>query len=478
MLNMSVNLNSTENTRTTANSRRTERLRLSPGEPLNSARKFAEQHFTANNTLKLRHQHGDFLRWSGSCYLAQEEAALRAAIYSFLDAAVARDPRTGRWGPFNPTKHKVDVVLDALKSHAHLAASTISPSWLVDQGEPMASEIVSCSNGLLHLPTRDLLPQTPKFFTRNALPLPYLADAPAPTEWLAFLDKVWPNDPQSIAVLQEIFGYFLTSDTRQQKLFLLVGPPRSGKGTIGRVLTELLGRHNICSPTLASLAERFGLQPLIGKSAAVIGDARLGGQANQQTIAERLLSVSGEDPMDVDRKHQLVWTGRLIARFFIISNELPPLNDASGALASRFIILRLTKSFLGKEDTGLTARLLKELPGILQWAIDGWARLAQRGRFEQPASADSHVAALNDLSSPIKMVLNDKCVIDADLHIECGRLYGAWVQWCAENGHKNTGSSARFGSHLSAVLPNIRTIRPNPGGSKQRPRCYAGIGLR
>jgi putative DNA primase/helicase len=52
-----------------------------------------------------------------------------------------------------------------------------------------------------------------------------------PLEWLSFLARLWPDDAQSIDALQEIFGYVLTSDTSQQKAFLIVGPPRSGKGT-------------------------------------------------------------------------------------------------------------------------------------------------------------------------------------------------------------------------------------------------------
>ena len=56
-------------------------------------------------------------------------------------------------------------------------------------------------------------------------------------------------------LLQEWVGYLLTQDTRQHKILLIVGPPRSGKGTIGRVLRELLGHENVVGPTLSSLGE-------------------------------------------------------------------------------------------------------------------------------------------------------------------------------------------------------------------------------
>jgi putative DNA primase/helicase len=59
--------------------------------------------------------------------------------------------------------------------------------------------------------------------------------------WLDFLNDLWPDDAESIDTLQEIAGYLLTARTDLQKFFMIIGPPRSGKGTIIRVLTALLG---------------------------------------------------------------------------------------------------------------------------------------------------------------------------------------------------------------------------------------------
>jgi putative DNA primase/helicase len=180
------------------------------------------------------------------------------------------------------------------------------------------------------MPTRELYPATPDFWSYNALDFDFQPDAAEPEEWLSFLQQLWSDDQRnldikSIDTLQELFGYCLTADTSQQKIFLFVGPKRSGKGTIGRVLTRLLGQANVASPTLQSLCGNFGLQPLIGKSAALIGDARIGQRHDQAAIAERLLSISGEDAITIDRKNLLAWTGRLGVRFVILTNELPRL---------------------------------------------------------------------------------------------------------------------------------------------------------
>ncbi len=54
--------------------------------------------------------------------------------------------------PFQPTAHKVADVLDALKAATHIPATMTSPAWL--DGSVAADEYVSCTNGLLHIPTR------------------------------------------------------------------------------------------------------------------------------------------------------------------------------------------------------------------------------------------------------------------------------------------------------------------------------------
>ena len=241
-------------------------------------------------------------------------------------------------------------------------------------------------NGLVHLPSvidgkPAIRPHTPKYFSLSAVDYDFVGNALPTPKWFEFLRQLWPNseDGENIDALQEWMGYCLTSDTRQQKILMLIGPKRSGKGTIARVLHALVGSANTCSPTLSSLGTNFGLWPLLGKSIAVISDARLGGRSDIAAIVERLLSISGQDPQTIDRKNLPPITCTLPTRFVIMSNELPRLHDTSGALVSRLIILRFTQSFYGQEDPELTNKLLAELPGILHWAIVGWKRLKQFG---------------------------------------------------------------------------------------------------
>jgi hypothetical protein len=135
----------------------------------------------------------------------------------------------------------------------------------------------------------------------------------------------------------------------------------------------------------------------------------------------------------------------------------------SGALASRFIVLLLTKTFFGREDQTLTGKLLTELPGILNWATEGWRRLSDRGYFVQPRSALDAVQQLEDLSSPIMAFVRECCEIGPFCSVGIDELYQAWCGWCAEQGQDHPGVKQTFGRNLLAVIPGLRPIRPRDG---------------
>jgi putative DNA primase/helicase len=302
-----------------------------------------------------------------------------------------------------------------------------------------------------------------------------LLDAKPPEEWLEFLDSILPDDREQIELIQEWFGYCLTPDTSQQKALLLLGPPRSGKGTIARVLTRLLGVANVAGPTLSSLGGPFGLWTLVGKMLAIVSDARLSGRTDQAIVTERLLSITGEDFLTIDRKMIHPVTLRLISRVMVLSNELPKLADSSGALSNRFLITSLERSFLGEEDTGLEDRLMAELPGILLWSIAGWRRLKARGRFIQPSAGEEIRRELNDLASPIGAFIRDLCRVNVGASETVVDLYEAWLAWCASQGRHATTEKNVFGRDLRAAIPGVTTRQKRDG--ELVARRFEGVGL-
>jgi putative DNA primase/helicase len=446
-----------------------ERLFPPPSDPLPVARKLVAARYAHEGGLTLHHWRGGWWGWRRSHWIELEVGAIRQDAYTFTEHAIYLDDR-GQSNPWQPTRHKIGDALEALAAVTHLDERVNQPAWIEGDG-PM---VVATDNGLLDLEHRQLLPHSPNFFNQTAVPFAYDPEAPAPERWLAFLAQLWPDDPEAIDALAEFFGYVISGRTDLHKILLIVGPTRGGKGTIARILGKLIGPANVAGPTLSSLGYDFGLAPLLGRPLAVISDARLDASRDASVVVERLLAISGEDTITVNRKYRDQWTGKLPTRFLMISNELPRLGDASGTIANRFVALLLRESWLGREDLTLEPTLTLELSGILNWALAGLDRLTSQGRFSRPASTDEAVLALQDLASPVAAFVREACVTGSAYEISISVLFGRWKAWAEANGNR-AGSTQTFGRNLRAVVPALRVARPRSGD--ERERVYQGITL-
>jgi putative DNA primase/helicase len=444
----------------------------SPQVPMDVARLFVAKCCTYDGILTLRHWRGGWWRWRPSHWSEVEDRAVRSLLYQFTEKAIYDTGKTlARWAP---TRRKIGDLFEALAAICILPNDFDQPSWLDGRSSGM---IVAVANGLLDVERRRLMPHTPQFFNQTAVPFDYDPNAPEPARWRDFLDMLWPTEPAAIDVLGEWFGYVISGRLDLHKILLMVGPTRGGKGVIARILTALIGRANAAGPTLNSLGGEFGLAPLIGKSLAIISDARFVGK-NGAVVVERLLSISGEDTLTVNRKYRDQWTGKLPSRLHVISNELPRLGDASTAIVGRIVLLPLSLSLLGKEDHGLEPRLQTEMSGILNWALDGLQRLADNGnRFTQLAIADEAITTMRDLASPVAAFVREQCVRGAQKRVEVETLYTAYKQWC-ETTENPKASKHVFGRDLRAAVPTVRKIRPEDESGKKRPYVYTGIAER
>lgn len=339
-------------------------------------------------------------------------------------------------------------------------------------------ETLALKNCMLNVRTKETRDLTNRWFSRTRSNVEWEGTSAQCPNWIAFLSDVFAHDMTSALILRMWFGLCLTTDTSFQKILTMVGPPRSGKGTIVRIQQSLMGESSVVSLSLGDLAREFGLEKLIGSPVAVMPDVRFGSRENISDAIERLLSISGEDEIRIARKYQSDWSGQLPTRLIMASNEMPRLPDSAAALPTRLIVLQFAESFVGREDATLHKRLIAELPGILAWAVEGYRMLLAAGKFpENDATADA-VEEAREIGSPTLAFLNE-CVdvtLSDDDVIDLPMLYESYTEWCRRNGHKGA-SQGIMRKQILDLNPRLRVRRPGTRGAK-RSMKLAGVSLK
>lgn len=426
--------------------------------PTLSARVFLERWST-----RIIHWRDDYYIWTGTHYEPRSKDEIKAEIYRFGDTAV-----TEGGAPFKPTIRKVDEIMSALKVAA-LVPDRFEPWCYLRSGERLPGMTISCQNGLLDMATGAVSPHRDDVLVLNTLPFAYEPAAPEPVHWMQFLQSLWPDDDgrvgTTISTLQEIMGYLVSGRTDMQKIFLLIGPTRSGKGTIASIIEHLIGEQNYVGVPLGDLCRDFATAGLIGKTVLMVPDARPAYTPNLGSLTEVFLSISGEDNISIRRKYMGAWTGKLSTRIVISSNEVPRLHDMSGVIATRFLPIEMKQSFLNREDIHLRAKLHAELPQILRWAIEGGRRLYERGQFIVPETAKSIIQDVADAASPHLAFIRERLVRDPDCTIDKQILYDGYRKWCGDNGHQPSANT-HFSRNLKMAIPWLKECHPH-GQSRQ-----------
>ena len=107
--------------------------------------------------------------------------------------------------------------------------------------------------------------------------------------------------------------------------------------------------------------------------------------------------------------------------------SLPNFGDHATSLEPRLIVFPFPVSFAGCEDYELDGKLAAELPGILNWALDGLDLLKINGRFYEPPAC---VMAKRDIihgSDPIRGFGSEACEFDPAYSCSKDDLFAAYV---------------------------------------------------
>ena len=317
---------------------------------------------------------------------------------------------------------KEKQVLDALR------IETYTPEW-----NPQLDRI-HLQNGTYFLDERGFVPE--KELCLNRLPVEYQPDAPAPTKWLEFLDGLLI--PEDILTLQEYLGYCLIPTNRGQVMMLLKGNGGEGKSRIGVVMQKLLG-SNLKNGSIAKVERSpFARADLEHELLMVDDDMKL--EALQSTHYLKSL-ITAEMPMDLERKGEQSYQGKMYVRFLAFSNgDLESLYDHSDGFYRRQLILSVKKKPPNREDDPFLAdKLCGEIEGIFLWCLEGLRRLqGSNFRFtESPQTKANREDARREADNVLLFLRSEGYIrLKADSAIPSAALYGIYCLWCSDNAYK------------------------------------------
>jgi len=459
------------------------------------AKTWLDREKTQDGIPTVRCYHGQWVQYGDGHYTNCDKEGYRGDIYNFLEGKSY--PKTGSGGeimlvPYKATRAKVSDIVDALSQWCPIKSDP--PVWLKDMGLSNPNSLIPFQNGILDVNKYmngevDLQDPTPALFNFNILPYDFDEDLNSKL-WEDFLEDIFNGEADKINLLAQWFGYNCVPDMSYEKLMLCTGRPRSGKGTVLNTMAAMLGRNQCVSTSFQALCSEFGYQPLIGKLAALLSDAKVPHQKQAKSALEKILQIVGGDPIGVRRMY-LSYLPQVqpTCRFTIAMNELPGITDQINALESKLLILEFQNSYEGREDFSLKNHLCDEAKAgkLINFALRGLKKLREAKLFTTPSSSRVLLKQLREITAPITAFIADCCEMqppglgpEDTYYVIIDQLYDAWIEWCKETGLE-AASKPRFGKWFLNACPSAKPARLRAGdgqvGPARRHRVYQRVRL-
>lgn len=337
------------------------------------------------------------------------------------------------------------------------------------------ADLIVCSNGVLRLSDRSFHPHSASFFARRQIGAAYDPSAACPM-FDRLLASMFSDRPAGDAVafktvIQSWAGAALAIShlsREERKALILVGPSRTGKTELSRILRQLIG-DPIATPSVAEISERFGLSSLYGAAAWIRDDAINEGD---NLDPQRFKTIITGEPIDIERKHRPAVTGvELALPVLLTTNALPRARDKSDAIFNRSLVLEMTREVSETEAFALRQELsvprgetvgshifAREASGILNWALAGLDTLLAKGCYDLPEVVRTAIQRFKDDNNPVGEWARTAVKRAPEGRVSRHDLMCAYHGWQREQ----DGDEARaFGAR--AFFPRLRAAAPWTG---------------
>lgn len=260
---------------------------------------------------------------------------------------------------------------------------------IVDDHAETEARYICFDNGIYDIITETLMPFSPSYIVTNKVNADYYEEAYDAVVDKALLD--FANGNESIKMLlEEMIGYCLYRRNELRKAFILVGDKQNGKSTFLQMLNAFVGIDNTVALDLAELGDRFKTAQLSGKLVCA-GDDIEDNFISNLAIFKKL--VTG-NPVNAERKGQDPFDFSNYAKLIFSANNVPRMNDKTGAVMSRLILVPFTAHF-EPGDEGFDLEIIDKLTTpsarshLARVAMEGLKRVLKKRAFTTGAEVEN-----------------------------------------------------------------------------------------
>lgn len=338
-------------------------------------------------------------------------------------------------------------------------------------------------NGVLDPINRTITPHDPSNNNTGALSVPYNHDAPL-GEWADHMDRLFGglyDGADRVALLQEIVGWLMITDTLNvQKCVAFDGATRAGKGVIFDALAAIIGAGKCGFANFANLANGKTQSLFIHHDVLFDHEGKPPQRQDTKAAIGFMNKVASNEPVSIELLNtQTPWTGRVNAKYLFACNGVPVMVDDSGASSTRFLVLRFDRSFEGREDRNIGARMRQCLEGIAAWGVVGLERLlANSGRFTEPASSLRATDEMKDGNQPLREFIAEYCTIGPGERCHSKELWNAYRIYVNEANLKASSKHAFFRSLRATLLSGPVEEKPGIRIDGVVSNGFEGLGVR
>jgi putative DNA primase/helicase len=363
-------------------------------------------------------------------------------------------------------KSQAESRLNAMVSLAESESEIVLSAKLLD-ADPW---LLGVQNGVIELKTGEFRTGRREDFITKQAGVWYDPNARCP-EWLKFFDTITGGNAALKSYIQRMTGYALTGSVREEVAFVLYGTGNNGKSTFRESVHNLFGDYALASDASLLIERKTPggateeIARLAGRRFVAVNETK----ENDQLHEARVKFITSQDTITARNLYSHFFDFFPTHKTFVTTNHKPIIRETDEGLWRRLHLVPFTVTISrdAVEKDFRERRLMPEMAGILNWAIEGALAYLNEG-LSPPAAVQAATGEYRHDMDVVGQWLEERCVRDPNTNTPSSTAYFNYKLWAdCEIGWflsqirwrrnlSDRGFEAGRGSHGQRVIKGLR----------------------